>query len=371
MTPAPGRPARHPPAASSSHLLPEDFTPVLGIDPKAARVTWTAAATLLALFVVYTIRGTIFVFLVALLFAYLLYPLADAISRRFSPANRAPALGLTYLIVIGVLVSIAVPIGSHVVSQARDLAANPPDMQGFMDRLRANHPDVSPLIDTIQGHVREQFNDLVSAAPRFGLQLLAASANLIDLILIPVLSFFILKDGRHLRDSFVEMFSPGPSRTSAAYALADIHILLLAYMRALFFLCSTVLIVFSIVLSAMGVPFGWLLATVAFFCEFVPVIGPLTSAALIIAVSAFSGYPHVWWIVAFLGAFRVAQDYIVSPRLMSHSVELHPLFTIFGVFAGAEIGGVRGVFLSVPVLAVIRLVILRFRPGASSVTSLS
>jgi predicted PurR-regulated permease PerM len=160
------------------------------------------------------------------------------------------------------------------------------------------------------------------------------------------------------------MFQSGARRSGVARALADIHDLLLGYMRALLFLCCTVLIVFGIALGAMGVPFALLLATVSFFCEFVPVIGSLTSAALIIAVSAFSGYPHVWWIVMFLAAFRIAQDYIVSPRLMSHSVELHPLFTIFGVFAGAEIGGIRGVFLSVPVLALLRLIILRLRTAA-------
>ncbi len=55
------------------------------------------------------------------------------------------------------------------------------------------------------------------------------------------------------------------------------------------------------------------------------------------------------------------QDYILSPHLMSKGVELHPLLVIFGVFAGGEIGGVAGVFLSIPVLALIRLLYHRLR----------
>jgi predicted PurR-regulated permease PerM len=52
----------------------------------------------------------------------------------------------------------------------------------------------------------------------------------------------------------------------------------------------------------------------------------------------------------------VFQDYVLSPHLMSKGVELHPLLVIFGVFAGGEIGGVPGIFLSVPALALMRLV---------------
>jgi predicted PurR-regulated permease PerM len=133
--------------------------------------------------------------------------------------------------------------------------------------------------------------------------------------------------------------------------------LLLSYMRALVVLCCTVLVVFSIVLSAMGVPSALLLSTIAFLCEFVPLLGPLTAAAVIISVSALSGYGHVLWVVIFLGIFRLIQDYMISPKLMGSGVELHPMLVIFGVLAGAEIAGVAGVFLSIPVLALLRLLI--------------
>jgi predicted PurR-regulated permease PerM len=81
----------------------------------------------------------------------------------------------------------------------------------------------------------------------------------------------------------------------------------------------------------------------------------LTAAIIIIAVSVMSGYSHVLWVIIFLGIYRMFQDYVLSPHLMSKGVELHPLMIIFGVFAGGEIGGIAGIFLSVPMLALIRL----------------
>ena len=59
----------------------------------------------------------------------------------------------------------------------------------------------------------------------------------------------------------------------------------------------------------------------------------------------------------FLAVYRVIQDYVVSPHLMGQGVELHPILVLFGVFAGAEIAGVAGVFLSIPVLALARLAV--------------
>ena len=66
-------------------------------------------------------------------------------------------------------------------------------------------------------------------------------------------------------------------------------------------------------------------------------------------------------VIIFLAAYRLFQDYILSPHLMGQGVEVHPLLVLFGVFAGAEVAGIPGTFLSVPVLALVRIVYLRMR----------
>jgi predicted PurR-regulated permease PerM len=303
------------------------------------------------------VRATLFLFIVAMLFAYLLYPLVNRIADRFHQKHRGAALALTYLLVLGILVSIAILIGTKVAEQGQELVAHPPDLNGFLTRLGAAHPSLQPVTEAAQDQLGEASKEIVSVAPQFSLHVLAASANLIDLVLVPILSFFMLKDGTELRESFLARIRAGTPRRRAEKAVDSVHVLLLSYMRALVVLCCTVLVVFSIVLSAMGVPSALLLSTIAFLCEFVPLLGPLTAALIIIAVSALTGYGHVLWVVIFLGIFRLIQDYIISPKLMGSGVELHPMLVIFGVLAGAEIAGVAGVFLSVPVLALLRLVI--------------
>jgi predicted PurR-regulated permease PerM len=327
---------------------------LLGIDPRAARATWTAALVLLALGAVYLIRQTLLVFVIALLFAYLLYPLMDMIDRRLPSKTRTPALALTFVLAIGLLATFGTLIGSVVGRQATSLAEAAP---AFLARLQqapapASQP-VASLRNLIADEVRQHYGEIVAAVPQVSLRVLSASWNLIYVVIVPILSFFILRDGRRIRDTFLSRFHTG--REAAEDTLMDIHRLLLHYMRALLFLCCATFISFAIVLSAMRVPYSLLLASIAFPLEFVPTVGPLTAAIVIIAVSAISGFPHLVMLIVFLGLYRLFQDYVLSPNLMGQGVELHPLMIVFGVFAGGEIGGVAGVFLSVPTLALVRL----------------
>lgn len=342
---------------------------MLGIDYKAARCTWTAALVLLAISLVYWLRGVLIVFVIALLFAYLLYPLMDLIDRHLTSKTRTPALAITFILAIGVIAGFGVGVGSVVASQAANLAAQAP---AFLDRLRQT-PAPGPasvtsiksqVVGWIEDQVRQHYNDVVLVVPRVAITILSASRNLIYLVLIPILSFLILRDGRSILVTLLDMLQTG--QETARDTLSDVHELLLLYMRALLLLCCATLVSFSIALSAMGVPYAILLASIAFALEFIPLVGPLTAAVIIIGVSVVDGYAHVLWLVIFLGIYRLLQDYMLSPLLMSKGVELHPLMIIFGVLAGGEIGGVAGVFLSIPALALIRLFYHRLKKVQSA-----
>ena len=113
---------------------------MLGIDRRAARYAWTAALVLLLICTIYLIRETLLVFVIALLFAYLLYPLMDLIDRRLTSKTRTPALAMTFTLFIGVLAVFGTFIGSVVASQAANLTKESPV---FLERLRQN-PTTGP-----------------------------------------------------------------------------------------------------------------------------------------------------------------------------------------------------------------------------------
>jgi predicted PurR-regulated permease PerM len=121
------------------------------------------------------------------------------------------------------------------------------------------------------------------------------------------------------------------------------------------------LVVYISFMEATSVPYALVLGTAGGVMEFIPVVGPLVAGVVILAVALLMSYPHWLMLLCFLVAWRLIQDYVVSPRIMGGSMELHPLAAIFGVLAGAEIAGVLGVYLSIPVMASLRIVWRRWR----------
>ena len=341
---------------------------MLGLSPRAASHTWTAAFVLLLLYIAYLIRGTLFILVVSILFAYLLYPLVDYLNGHLPSRSRTPALVIVYLTLIGLLIFAGIEIGSQAAEQAASLSQRAPEL---LEKLKQQPPTGAlpssvrslqqTVFGTMQSYVTKHYNDFVSVLPKVTLEVLRASTNLIYLVIIPVLSFFILKDGRTMRDEILSLIDPGHARELVDELFADVHLLLLQYMRALFSLCAITFVTFALVLSVMEVPYAILLASIAFPLEFIPLVGPLIAAVVIIAVTAFAGSGHVLWVILFLFVYRMVQDYVISPRLMSAGVELHPVLVILGVFAGEQLAGIPGTFLSVPVLALLRVIYRRLR----------
>jgi predicted PurR-regulated permease PerM len=133
------------------------------------------------------------------------------------------------------------------------------------------------------------------------------------------------------------------------------------FVRAQLTLAALTLLMYSSVLGIMRMPYALVLGTLGGLLEFIPVVGPLAAGLVIVGVALLLSFPHWLALVIFLGIWRLIQDYITSPRIMGQSMELHPLAAIFGVMAGGEVAGILGIFLSIPVMATLRILFRRWR----------
>lgn len=339
---------------------------MFGIDARAARAAWTVFLLGLGLYLTYLIRRTLLILVAAVLFAYLLSPLVDRVDRMFPrERSRNISLAVVYLVLLVLLILGGGLIGSAVAEQATNLAKKAPDLVAHF-----NQPSTWPLppwlesrraelAAAIQSQVAAHGQELMALGRQAGLEILQVVADLPFLVLVPILSFFLLKDGSRMRRRALEEWTTGRSREILADILRDVHLLLLQYMRAIVILCLLTFFAYTIVFLVLGVPYPLLLAAVGGALEFIPFLGPLSAAVIIIVVALFAGFSKVLWLVLFFLAWRMFQDYVSSPYLMSAGIELHPLLVILGILAGEQIAGVPGMFLSIPVLAVLRVVVLR------------
>ena len=339
---------------------------MLGIDRRTLQAAWTLFLFALVLVVIFQIGRTLIIFALALIFAHLLAPVVNFFERLFSPTvPRVASLALVYVLLVAVMIATFVPIGTRISEEAATLTRRlPAALEG--DPL-ANLPVprwLEPFRPQITDYVRTWFADI---GQTIGPRLASASTGLVRgigsvlaAILIPILSFFFLKDGPMLRDAIVDSFEPS-RRELVDNIFADIHLLLAQYIRALVVLSLATFAFYSTFLALIGGPYPVLLAGIAALLEFIPAVGPLAGGLTIVIAAVVTNAGHVLVIAIFLAVYRIFQDYVLNPYLMSAGVELHPLLVLFGVLAGEQLLGIPGMFFSVPAMAALRLIILRLR----------
>ncbi len=339
---------------------------MLAIDRRALSAAWTVFLFALVLVCVYLIAHTLVLFVLALFLAHLLAPVVELVHRAFPRSvSRGAALGLVYVALLAVLGTAIFFIGSAIGEEAASLASKLPeairnDALGKVPLPTWLEPARDKVNQQIQSRMEDLEKNVLPILSGAGERILTGLGSALSLILVPILSFYFLKDGRVFRGAVVELFDRR-SQVLVNEILVDLHDLLAQYIRALVLLSAATFVSHTAALSAFGVPYAILLAGIAAMLEFIPVIGPLTGVIIIVLVAAFSGYSHILWLVAFLGVYRIFQDYVLNPYLMSAGVEIHPALVLFGVAAGEQVAGIPGMFFSVPLIAALRLVLIRIR----------
>ncbi len=340
----------------------------MGIDSRAARIAWTVFLLALLLATAYAVRETLAVFVIALLFAYLLAPLVGFV-ERITPHQISSriALAIVYLVLVGTIITLALTLGSRLANEANSLALQLPALLKNLSWMQIVplppwlEPARASIIQTIQGQLSTSGQEILPYIRSVSGQLVSGAKYALYFILIPILAFFFLKDGATIRDEFIVGLVEERRRPVVESIFEDINRLLGEYIRALVLLSAASFTAHNLFLGFTAAPYAVLLALVAALGEFIPVVGPAAAGLIVLLVTSLSGYNHVWLYVIFWLLYRLVQDYILSPYLMSKGVQLNPMLVLFGVLAGDQIAGVLGMFLSVPLLAILRVLFVRLR----------
>ncbi len=338
-------------------------------DSRTARVLSTILIFAVVLGFLHGARETLTLFLFSILFAYFVAPLVGRLQKPLR--GRVKAIAAVYVLMIGVLVALGFLIGPRIAQESRELTASLPGMVDsftsgeYLKQLSQKHGWGEDRTAQIHSFFTSHRDDLLSYVKALAAKLANPIQHIWWLILIPILSLFFLKDGSEMADEFVQLGNDAKQRSTLLGVVEDVNIMLGSYIRAQLILAALTMVVYTVVLSLMGVPYAFILGPLAGIFEFVPVVGPAVAAVLVFGVAGLTGYSHLVWLVLFLGIWRLVQDYVNSPRIMGKSLEISPIIQIFAVLAGGEIAGVVGALISVPVVAILRILWRRLSSGRS------
>lgn len=278
---------------------------------------------------------------------------AVAILSRFLP--RSWAALLVYLLAgVGVVV-IALTIVPPVFNQGRQFVSNLPALvEGGQQQLTEfqqwsvehNLPfDVRILASQLLARVQTQAEAIAGT----GLGLVLGTVNwFLDLILIVVISFYMLLDGERLWLTLTSVFSPNIRHDLTEALRRNLQRFVSGQLLLGLFMATTLTLAFWL----MKVPFFLLFAVVIGVLEIIPFIGATLGIAIVTFVVAFID----WWLaLQVLGvaiAIQQVKDNVVAPRIMGNLTGLSPVIIFVSLILGAQIGGLLGVILAIPLTGV-------------------
>jgi len=319
------------------------------------------------LWVVYKLTTVILLVVLSIFFAYLVAPLVDLVQRPFRIRGRERMMPRGLAIAI-VYVFLFVGIGLVIYFLAPQLADQFPE---FKKQATAYYKTISSDADRLNQYFKQHRmpEGLVDAVNKTALGLIAQGGGIVSaavermlgliiylpwLVLIPILGFFFLKDADAFRRSALAMLPRGRIRWRGDEFFQDVNSTLAAYIRAQLTACLLIGVISSLGFALIGLPSPLVLGLMSGMLEFVPLVGPLTVAILAVLLALLhSGFGMALVVLLFLGVMRIVEDYVIYPRIIGVGIHLHPLAVILAILAGAELAGVAGIFLAIPVIAII------------------
>jgi predicted PurR-regulated permease PerM len=329
-------------------------------DKKTAQALLTVLVFALILMFLYVAWRAIITFLFAIFFAYILEAPVSRL-QKWLRGSRPAAIAVVYLLFAGLLIVTLSLLGPPVMDEATKLMHQAPELEAklssgaLLQQLGARHGWNGAITDWINHYLDNHRGELIGATQNFVVRAVKSIQNTWWLLLVPILAIFFLKDGHELSQNIINSVEDTRNRRMVADTVQEMDSMLGHFIRAQLTLAGLAMVVVTFFLWIMRVPYAFALGPAAGALEFIPVVGPAIGGLLVLGVALLSGYGHFWWLLIFLLVWRCIQDYVTSPRIMGTTLELHPLTVLFGVFAGGEVAGVIGVFLSIPVLATLRI----------------
>src|SRR5712692_4052119 len=331
------------------------------------RILVILLAALALLWVLYKLTTVILLVVLSIFFAYLVARLVDLVQRPFRIGGRermmprALAIGIVYVVLfvgIGLAIYFLAPqLADQFPEFKRQATAYYQAISGYTDRLNQyfkQHRMPEGFVDAVNNTalgLLAQGGGIASAAVE---RMLGLIIYLPWLVLIPILGFFFLKDADAFRRSALAMLPRGRIRWRGDEFFQDVNSTLAAYIRAQLTACLLIGVISSLGFALIGLPSPLVLGIMSGMLEFVPLVGPLTVAILAVLLALLhSGFGMALVVLVFLGVMRIVQDYVIYPRIIGVGIHLHPLAVILAILAGAELAGVAGIFLAIPVTAII------------------
>jgi predicted PurR-regulated permease PerM len=314
--------------------------------------------------------------LLAFVMVYLLYPVADWFHKKTHLPWRL-SVGILYLLLLVIVIGLVVWGGVTLVDQSINLF-------GFLEEQMQYLPDfltdigrtsyqIGPYlldfqeldvqVDQVVDEVFVSLSALLASAGSLVGTIATGAAGLIaNLVLVLLVSFFMLSESNGVASQIVKFNIPRYQYDIERMG-KELSRVWDAFLRGQLTLILITILIYTLVLSILGLPYALELALLAGLARFLPYIGPAILWVVLFTVSIFTvtpafGLTPFWYAVLVVAAglvFDTLIDQMITPKLMGSALHVHPAALLIGAYVGASLLGFIGIMLAAPVLATLML----------------
>lgn len=317
------------------------------------------AVALCALFIllIYQLSAILTPFLLGALIAYLADPLVKKLNKRHIP--HLLSVIIVFTTILSTITALILTLAPMIENQLSSFISNVPSL---LDWVQAT---ILPRIKEVV-NIDSVKSSLSASLPKAGsvFQVLVSSGHTIlgwsiNLVLIPVITFYLLRDWDKLR-LFIKKGLPQSKRDSILRLANECDEVLSAFFRGQLIVMFCLALIYGLGLTLVGLKYGLIIGIIGGLLSIVPYLGSgfVLVAATVAGFMQFNDWHEVSWV---WGVFLLGQGiegWVLTPNLVGERIGLHPVAVIFSVMAGGTLFGFFGVLVALPVAAV-TLVLLR------------
>jgi predicted PurR-regulated permease PerM len=321
------------------------------------RIYSTIALLTGGLYFLYQIRSILLLLLMAVFLAVALGPAVDALTRRH--VSRAAAILMVYAALLGIVVGIGLVFVPPMASGVQSIARDAPNS---ISNLRTNatvrkYDNRYHITQKLEKQTSTLPSKLSRAAAKLSSVTVGAFGEVVRLITVLAIAFFLMLDGRRMLAWCLDRF-PARHATRVRDVAQRIYRAISGYIAGNLAISVVAGTVAFVTLSVLDVPYALPLSVLVGFFDLIPLVGATTGAIIVGLVTLVHGFPTstiVWAIVQIV--YQQVENNAITPIVYRRTVKVHGLVTLLAILIGSLLLGVLGALLAIPVAAAIQIVL--------------
>ena len=302
----------------------------------------------------------------SVLVAFLLSPIINYLEKQ--GLSRTLSIIIMYIFFLVLLILLCLNMIPTLIRELQELIKALPQYTemflNYFERLESDYKrfDLPEGIrQALDEGIEEIQRDLVLFLERLTQLLISLFSQVLALFLVPIFAFYFLRDADKFKTTLMNML-PKDYRETVRETLSDINNTIGTYLRGLVLISGMVGTLVYVGLLVLGVEFALFLGLINALTNFIPYFGPILGSIPATLIALLQSPALAWKVILLIVLVQQVESQLLAPQILGRKLGFHPISVILAILVGGKLFGFLGLVLSVPLLAVIRVIVRHVMP---------